>query len=287
MAEDHAFYHADFLLECRRCHFVSRDSVADNPQAACAHCGLPGVRFMFPDFVPSALLELVMHYSTQADKRRGARLETLVRDVEARIGVRYEPSVLLAARQHAVQLYNQAGEQSWTEETYQSMVDAIAVDLGLEDDEAAADVYPTVLFYRDDIEENVALVIVASTLLESMLSHLLVAMKMRDGTDEDSADEEVDKLRGFGTRSNDRSSYLNYFLALASVSFAEALDTVGEPTYFAEWANLRDYRNDIVHGRVPQAPGEIANVARQLALRSTLVFAELQNRYALLLPPHR
>lgn len=286
MADDRVFYHADILLECRLCHFVSHDAVAANPQAACAHCGLPGVRFMFPDFVPSALLELVMHYSTQANKRRDARLETLVRDVESRIGVRFEPSVLLAARQRAVQAYSQAGERNWTEETYQSMVDAIAVDLGLEDDGAAADVYPTLLFYRDDIEEDVALAIVASTLLESMLSHLLVAMKMRDGTDEDSADEEVDKLRGFGIRPNDRSSYLNYFLTHASVSLAEALDTVGEPTFFADWAALRDYRNDIVHGRVPLATGEVAKTARQLALRSTLVFAELQNRYALLLPLH-
>ena len=282
MAEDRAFYHADFLLECRRCHFVSRDDIAANPQAACKHCGQLGWRFTFPDFVPSALLELAMHYSTQADKRRDARLEALVREVESQIGVRYEPSVLLAARQHAVHLYSQAGEQSWTEETYQAMVDAIAVDLGLVDDEAAMEVYPTLLFYRDDIEENVALVIVASTLLESMLSHLLVAMKMRDGTDEDSADEEVDKLRGFGTGPSDRSSYLNYFLAHASVSLAEALDTVGEPTFFAEWAVLRDYRNDIVHGRVPLASGEIAASARQLALKATDVFSALQNRYGLL-----
>lgn len=285
MGEDHTFYRAEFLLECRLCHFVSHDAVAANPQAACEHCGLPSVRFTFPDFVPSALLELVMHYSTQAGKRRAARLGALVQDVESRIGVRYEPLVLLAARQHAVQLYGQAGDQNWTEETYQSMVDAIAVDLGLEDDGAAAEVYPTLLFYRDDIEENVALVIVASTLLESMLSHLLVAMKMRDGTDQGSADEEVDRLRGFGTRPKDRSSYLNCFLAHASVSLAEALDTIGEPTFFADWAALRDYRNDIVHGRVPLATGEVARTARQLALRSTLVFTELQNRYALLLPP--
>ncbi|HZC04415.1 MAG TPA: hypothetical protein VE338_02145 [Ktedonobacterales bacterium] len=270
-----------FLNECRLCNFVSGDQSLANPAAPCPNCGHPSVWFTFPDWAPIELLHVAMHFSVEANKRRDLRLKALVSDIASRVGQRFDGTVLLTARSRMIQIYADAGRNSYTDETHQQMIDVVTAALGVNDD-LAQQIEALLFTFRWDIEENVALIVVVSTLLESMLSHLLVTITMRSGLDEAAAETRVGELRGFGTKSNDRGSYLNYFRRVTGLPLETALHDIGEGSYFSDWDALRSHRNDIIHGRTPLASPEIAEAARRLANRAVHVFAALQNTWGVI-----
>lgn len=278
MEDQWAHFVPNHLLECRLCHHVSGDLSLANPAASCPSCHQATVRFTFPDWAPTELLHIVIHFSIEADKRRNLRLQTLVSDIASCVGQRFDETVLLKARSRMIQIYDDAGRNSYTDETHQQMIDVITGALDV-NDELAQQIEALLLTFRWDIEENVALIVVVSTLLESMLSHLLVTITMRSGLNEESAEAQVEKLKGFGTKPKDNQSYLIYFQRVTGLALETALHDIGEVSYFSDWDILRSHRNDIIHGRTPLASPEIAKTARRLANRAVHVFAALQNKW--------
>jgi hypothetical protein len=256
------------LAMCPNCNFVGRTTELEMPRVPCPKCNKPASSpEIFPGISGLKLLEMIGYFYRRAAERIDDTRDRLVKALEERAGRRYASDLVTNAVSEVRAVYKEG-----TSAEFNEMLDIIEKRFSLTRPEASK-VYPDVVGYSESHEEHMAVVILTSTLLETLLHDLLVFIHVARGKTWPCARQRVKKLRGFGQATED-------FHKSTGTDFETAVQGISGVDFLAEWNDVRRLRNDFIHGKPFVLGIRVAEKAFDLALRSPTFFALLQNNHA-------
>ena len=231
---------------------------------------------MFPNPSHLGLLDLIGYFSEAAERRANPLPQLLAQQVQKEINQAIPPEKLIETVADLQKVWNQAVRKRQTPD-WDLLAEHTARCLNLGSPQEAKRVLPLLLPYTGTVEEHLAVPIVTITFLEAMLDSLLdriAAATASDGESYDLAAEKIEKFGSFKERKD-------YFKELTGTPLKTAMTATEHRRFYDDWKQVRDDRNEFVHGSPYALTAGTARLSLELARRAVPLFAELQNSYGL------
>ncbi|HUU49403.1 MAG TPA: hypothetical protein VMW81_00385 [Nitrospinota bacterium] len=256
--------------ECPKCRYLSNSPDLDCPDIPCPKCSVSGLtRLIFPSLSALELLEMIGYFYSKACDRIDNLEEELVKTLQEQLGEKYDSDLAIKTAREIQNLYNKYDDK---ELEYNKMLEMIKERLSLQTIEEAQKAFVPLFKYDDSFEEHKVIVILTCTLLEKMFDDLLIKINISKGVDWSEAEKKVSQLRNFNKR-------CKAFEKITGNSLKNAIGQTSMTTFYKDWKDIRDKRNEFIHRR-PFAIGKsTAEKAFNLAKNACSLFACLQNHF--------
>jgi len=255
---------------CKNCNYVSSDlSFMKSAGTPCSNCGAIDAPQKFLPLSALLLREMICYFYKRAYERLEEWKVKLVEDIRQRVGRDYDGEILIKVRRKARGLY--AKDRDW-----QKYLKKIKEGLLLDSDDEAKKANEAFLLYSAiPPEEYMAIVTMTCTLLEVLLNDLLALIAGRGDVQPRMSREEVENVWGFRRKKE-------LFKKLTKISLNKAIAECSEGSFYSDWGEIMNRRNKFIHKGSPLLIGlDTAEKSFNLAKNCPFVFAELQNRFAI------
>lgn len=251
--------------ECGHCGLISNDLSLARVMKPCSSCGKPGPRGIYPDIVSISLLEQVGHFYKAGHSAEQTQIERLQNEIEDLTSKKLRATTLRNCSQQLKQIYR-TGSDTEYKKMLMHVKNTLGVNVSLEK------TLMTLLHFREIQPDYGAVVLYSCAMLECLLYELLIELRCRRLTAARDAAHTIVRRRKGGLR--DRLQLLQ---DMCDTDLAELLPKLGYQDWERDWRKLSKCRNDILHKGAARIGASQADMAFDLAINATWVFAQVRN----------
>ncbi len=257
-------------LECRTCHFLTRDPRRIGSTVPCGKCGDSAAARLYPSSEAIQLLTDVQHFYKSSFEALERERNILLAEVSAITGRRFNFKAVFESAEQTGNLYRDLGG---ARDSFDNAMLQIKESLGLGSVEASTQVFYAMFNHINEPRDDKAVLILSASLLELLSIDLIKRLYLKKGVPPDLSSQLVERIRT-------HAAITHEFKILAGRPLKEALIALGFPDFYDNWLSIKQSRDTFIHrGRLNQST-TVASDAFKLSNESFAVFASLVNTYA-------